>query len=333
MYLDVAMPLALFTVTAAAMLLSEKVEAKLKGAFEEKKLGIRDAVFLVAAMAVTVSLIVFVPQMFVMILFLFAYSMLLFVFSFLFSDFHKAKARLFYTVFSASAFIAGIVGLVAFGSNTAVAYGALAFFCLSGFAFVALMREENRPNGGERWSLAVLPPALFICLYVFFGRTRLWFPYLLDIYGVVFAILIVLYLGSLFTWKTSLIFVTLLTVMDIVLVLYVGSMVSAAKHVSGLMLPVLITLPIFPGLPTDKAVFYMSLGLGDFFFAGLLAVQTLRKFGRNLAVLSVIGMATSFMAFEAYLLNYELRAFPGTLMIICGWLPVVALGKLKKMAA
>jgi len=71
-------------------------------------------------------------------------------------------------------------------------------------------------------------------------------------------------------------------------------------------------------------VLFMSLGLGDFFFAGILATQTFKKFGKRTAVLSVLTMSVSFAVFEAFLLNYRWGAFPGTLMIICGWLPVVA---------
>jgi hypothetical protein len=67
----------------------------------------------------------------------------------------------------------------------------------------------------------------------------------------------------------------------------------------------------------------MSLGLGDFFFAGLIGIQTMKKFGKSFTILSLIGMAVSFFVFETLMLNYAIRAFPGTLMIICGWLPLV----------
>jgi len=130
-------------------------------------------------------------------------------------------------------------------------------------------------------------------------------------------------LGSLFTWKTSLIFVGLLTVMDIILVLFTGTMVSAARHVFALRLPILISVPTVPMILTEWGWLYMSLGLGDFFFAGLISIQTMKKFGKNFAILPVVTMSVSFFVFEALMLNYGLRAFPGTLMIICGWLPLV----------
>ncbi|HVP92406.1 MAG TPA: hypothetical protein VMS94_01555, partial [Acidobacteriota bacterium] len=228
MYFDFAMPLMLFMVALVAMLLNGKVERKLKSAVEERELGVRDIIMLVVAMGVTISLVVFIPQLAIMFIFLFAYSMLLFIFTFIFSDFQKSKARLFCIAFLVASFLAGTFSLLSFGENNMIAYGAIAFFCLFGFIFISLMYEEHRASTGERWYLAVLPPALFLLLYIFFGNTSIWFPYLLDTYGVVFAILIILYLGSLFTWRATLIFVGLLTIMDVILVLYTGTMVSAA---------------------------------------------------------------------------------------------------------
>jgi hypothetical protein len=101
--------------------------------------------------------------------------------------------------------------------------------------------------------------------------------------------------------------------MDIVLVLFTGVMVTAAKQVAGLGLPVLISLPTVPLIVTEEwGVQYMSLGLGDFFFAGILATQTFKKFGKKTAVLSTLTMSVSFAIFETFLLNYQWGAFPGT---------------------
>jgi hypothetical protein len=285
---------------------------------------------LVVAMGVTISLVVFIPQLAIMFIFLFAYSMLLFIFTFIFSDFQKSKARLFNIAFLVVSFLAGTFSLFGFGENSIVVYGTIAFFCLFGFALVSLMYEEHRANKGERWFLAVQPPALFILLYMFLGNTAVWFPYLLDMYGIVFAVLIILYLGSLFTWRVTLIFVGLLTIMDIILVLYTGTMVSAAMHVMRLNLPILVSIPTIPAVVERGSVLYMSLGLGDFFFAGLIGIQTMKKFGRSFAILSLIGMAISFFVFETLMLNYRILAFPGTLMIICGWLPLIIFKELPR---
>jgi hypothetical protein len=329
MYFDFAMPLTLFLVTIVAILLNDRVEGKLKGVFEERKFGFLDALLLIGAIGVTVWLVVFIPQMAVMIIFLFAYSTLLFTFTYVFSNFQKSMAKLFCIAFLITTFLIGVASLFILVENTTTIYGALTFFGLFSFAFLVLLYEENKVSTRERWYLAVLPPALFISLYIFFSRTPIWFPYLLDLYGIVFAVLIILYLGSLFTWKTSVFFAGILTVMDIILVLFSGAMVSAATHVSGLRLPVLISLPTVPEIATEFGKVYMSLGLGDFFFAGLLALQSLKKFGKEFAVLSAIGMSASFFIFEAFLLNYRFGAFPGTLMIISGWIPLVLWKSLK----
>jgi hypothetical protein len=117
--------------------------------------------------------------------------------------------------------------------------------------------------------------------------------------------------------------------MDIILVLFTGTMVSAASHVESLRLPVLIYLPTVPEIVTNEGTLYMGLGLGDFFFAGLIGVQTLKKFGKGFAVSSAIAMSASFFIFQVVMFNYGLIAFPGTLMIICGWLPVVIWKRIK----
>ncbi|MEM3626465.1 MAG: hypothetical protein QXZ25_00365 [Candidatus Bathyarchaeia archaeon] len=329
MNFDVGMPLTLLIVTLVAMFLNEKVEGKLRGVLEAREFRVQDVIFFVAAISITVSIIVFIPRMAIMLVFLFAYSMLLFMFTYVFSDFQKRGAQLFFEFFLAITLLAAIVSLFNSTANIFVFYGALAFLGLFGFSCAALLYERKRSLAGRRWYLAMLPTALFICLYIFFSGTSVWFPFLLNFYGMIFAILIILYLGSLFTWKTSIIFAGLLTLVDVILVLFTGSMVSAARSVQALRLPMLISVPTVPFIMTERGILYMSLGLGDFFFAGLLAIQSMKKFGKNFALISVVAMCMSFFIFEALILNYELTAFPGTLMIICGWLPLTLWRSLK----
>jgi hypothetical protein len=181
----------------------------------------------------------------------------------------------------------------------------------------------------NRWYIAVLPPAVFILLYVFLRGTYVWSYYLSNVYGLVFAVLITLYLAGLFDWTTTAVFGVLLTAMDIVLVLVTRTMVQAASAALSLSLPVLVSLPLFPLIRTGTGLLILSLGLGDFFFAGLLAVQTFKKYGKRLAIASVVGMTISFSLFEAFILTYSVGAFPGTLMIICGWAPVVLVQTLR----
>ena len=327
---DIVMPFTLFAVTMVAMFLNKKVEGKLKGALEEKELRVRDAVLFVVTLAVAVSIIVFVPQLAIMIVFLFSYSMLLFMFGYLFSGMRKGRVIIALAAFVIVGLVAGVAGLTVFGDMDNALYGAVTFCGLAVFALGALLYEMRRAKTGERWFLAVLPPALFISLYLFFSRTTLWFPYLLDSYGLIFAVLIIMYLSSLFKWNITLLFVTLLTIMDIILVLFTGTMVSAARSVSALRLPVLVSLPTIPEITYEGSKLYMSLGLGDFFFAGLLTIQTFKRYGRKIAVSAATAMAISFAFFEVYILNFSVTAFPGTLMIICGWLIVVATTELAK---
>lgn len=189
-------------------------------------------------------------------------------------------------------------------------YSALLFM----FAYVFL---------DKRWYLAALPPGLFILLYFILRDTFVWSLYLVNIYAVVFAVLITLYLGSLFTWKATWIFAFLITIMDIVQVFVTGVMVQAAETGVALKLPVVVAMPIFP--PMDGVTGLLRLGLGDFFLAGLLSIQLLKKYGRKYAVLSAVTIAVAFFFFEIYLLNYLRGYFPATLIVIFGWLPIALL--------
>jgi len=324
---DVAMPLTLFLVTLAALLLSKRVEGKLKATLEEREFRTRDTILLVVLVGVAVSVVVFVPQMALIALFMFSYASLLFTFSSLFSAVNKKRALLFISAFLAASLVVGTVALLGIFSGDFIFYGGLAACGLAVFAFAALLFELRAARSGGRWYLAVLPPALFIIVFFVFSSTPVWFPFLFDAFGVVFAVLIILYLSTLFTWKTTFVFAGLLTVIDFILVLVIPVMAPAAEHVAGLGLPVLIVLPVIPPIFTSVGLFGLqpiALGLGDFFFAGTLATQTYKKFGKRTAIISAVTMSIAFGAFEILLLNTEFGAFPGTLMIILGWLPIIA---------
>jgi hypothetical protein len=264
MIFDIAMPLTLLLVTLVAMFLSQKAGAKLKSSLEEREMTTRDVVFLAAGMAIVISIIAFVPQMAIMVFFLFSYSSLLFIISYVFSN--------------------------------------------------------------KRWYVSIVPPATFLLLYIFLRDTTLWSDYLVNVYGLIFATLIILYIGGIFTWKTTLIFGGIITALDIVLVLVTGAMITSLNQTVSLKLPVVVKVPIIPPIIVEGRWIPMGLGLGDFFFAGLLAIQTWKRFGRKTALLSAVGMAVSFFAFATFLLNYGPLFFPGTLMIVCGWIPIAVIG-------
>ena len=74
--------------------------------------------------------------------------------------------------------------------------------------------------------MAAQPPAIFVLLFrVSLISSTMPAPqqfgilYLMDVFGLTFAILIILYLSSLFNWKTVGLFAVLLTTMDIILVI------------------------------------------------------------------------------------------------------------------
>jgi hypothetical protein len=112
-------------------------------------------------------------------------------------------------------------------------------------------------------------------------------------------------------------------------------MVTTATSFTKIGLPVLVYLPNVPLVysTTTGALLSRGLGLGDFFFAGVLAVQTFKKFGKKIAIVAVLAEAVAFGIWEAFLrdilnvlnplVGREIGGFPGTLMILSGWAPVV----------
>ncbi|RLI17355.1 hypothetical protein DRO54_11660 [Candidatus Bathyarchaeota archaeon] len=181
-----------------------------------------------------------------------------------------------------------------------------------------------------KWYISIILPVIFISLYyfgVFWNIPYLWNIYVIDVFVMIFAILITVYLGGLFTWKATVVFAVLLTIMDIIQVLFTGHMVEVSYTAVEYQLPLLVFLPILPPIYVEQGLRMMGLGLGDLFFAGLLSLQLFRRMGYKSAMFSMVGISISFFIFEALLLTYEIAAFPGTLMIICGWLPAMLSGK------
>jgi hypothetical protein len=197
------------------------------------------------------------------------------------------------------------------------------------FAYSTLLFTFSYLFSKNRWYVGVIPPAVFILLFVFLRDTWVWTYFLSNVYALAFAVLITLYLVSLFSWKTTGVFGVLLTGMDIVLVFVTGTMIQAAKVTTGLRLPVMVSVPLIPPWP-ESGIAMMSLGLGDFFFAGLLAVQTLKRYGKRFSIVTAVGMTISFFIFEVLLLNFLRIPFAGTVMIITGWAPLVIIKELSK---
>jgi hypothetical protein len=356
--LDIAMPTALLIVVTVAMLLNKRVEEKLKSTIEEKEFKTRDIILLVILMSVIISVIAYtsyinpgaVFQNILLIIFLSSYTMLLFTFSYVFSNLTKIRVQLLSLGFGVAGLVAGSACLLGPLQDSFTVFRVAAFFGLAIFCFGVIVFERRKTAvSKEKWYVAVQPPATFVLLFVFFnfihnsGTAAVWTPFLMDVFGLTFAILIILYLSSMFSWKTVGLFAVLLTTMDIILVIGTGTMVQAATQFTGLGLPVLVYLPNIPITlsPLTGAILFRGLGLGDFFFAGVLAVQTFNKFGKKTAFISVVAMAVAFGIWEAFLpdilswlqpiVGRNIGGFPGTLMIISGWAPIIAWKLLSKI--
>jgi presenilin-like A22 family membrane protease len=258
--LDILLPLVLFLVAVAIVFIYTFYEKKVSSLFGGKELRVGHAVSLVVAMGVIVTVLIFVPEIAIMVFFLFAYSVILFLFMYL------------------------VV---------------------------------------PKWYLGVPIPFLFIALY-FLGAPY-WNIYLFDFFAIIFAVSISVYLGSLFTWKTTVAFVVLVTVMDIIQVLITGHMITSGEKVLSLGLPVGIILPTFPYHGGTTFI-----GLGDVFLLGLLGIQTTRKYGRKTGLESIASITLVFLLLLTVLLNYDVGSFPATVFITGGWLTALTARYLHK---
>jgi len=171
-----------------------------------------------------------------------------------------------------------------------------------------------------KWYLAVPTPVLFIALYL----SPYWNIYLFNFFAIIFGICISVYMGSLFTWKTTIAFVALLTIVDIVQVLITRFMVVSGEKMLQLGLPIAIITPSFPSEG------WMTLGLGDIFLFGLLSIQTTQKYGRKFGLASIISVTAVFLLLQTILLNSGVQSFPATVFIISGWLTALAIRYLYK---
>lgn len=165
----------------------------------------------------------------------------------------------------------------------------------------------------EKWYLAVLPSAVFVALYL----SPYWNLLLLNIFAIIFAVFVTVYLGGMFSWKTVLVFAALITVMDFVQVFGTGFMGASAEKLLDLKLPIMILVPTFP----VEASGLLGLGLGDVFLTGLLAIQTSQKYGRKAGFISAVTVGFAFFVFEFAIFSYQYTGFfPATIVVVGGWL-------------
>jgi len=168
------------------------------------------------------------------------------------------ELRLEHTILLVAAIAAMVTVIVFIPEQSILALFSFAYVVVL-FLFTYLM--------APKWYLAVVPPVLFILSFLYF-----WNIYLFNFFAIVFGISVSVYMGSLFTWKTTIGFVSLLTIIDIIQVLVTRFTVASAQKALELGLPVGVLLPTIPFTGS-----YTFLGLGDIFFLGLLGIQSTRS--------------------------------------------------------
>ncbi|HUK84364.1 MAG TPA: hypothetical protein VLU95_00735 [Candidatus Acidoferrum sp.] len=347
--LDVAMPIALLLVVTVALFLNKRVQGRLMTTVEQKEFKTKDIILLVIFMAIIVSALAYAAMInpgaifedILLVFFMSSYTMLLFTISYVFSNIAKIRAQILSVGFGAAGIVVAVFLALTPFRDIYTIYRVIAFVSFAIFCFSVAIYEQYKPSLKQRWTVSVQPPAIFVLLFVFFnviynsGTAAVWSPYLMDVFGLTFAVLIILYLSSMFSWKTVGLFAVLLTTMDIILVIGTPVMLTAAHSFTNLGLPVLVYLPNVPFVySATGGILARGLGLGDFFFAGVLAVQTYNKFGKRTALIAAVAIAVAFGIWEAFLadiINWlqpivgrNIGGFPGTVMIISGWAPIIA---------
>lgn len=251
MIVDVLLPSVLFLIGVVVVFLYSKLDEKVDYLFGEKEFRLWHIILLLAATGIMVTILVFIPDQSLLLLFTFAYVAILFLFTYLFVP---------------------------------------------------------------KWFLAIIPPIFFILLFLYY-----WNIYLFNFFAILFGISISIYMGKLFTWKTTAVFVSLLTIIDIIQVLVTRFTVASAERLVELGMPVGIILPTFPFAGGST-----FLGLGDIFLIGLLVIQNTRKYGRKFGLASIISIVGVFFLFQTTLLNSEIQDFPATVFVTGGWLTSLA---------
>lgn len=251
MIVDVVLSSILFLIGVVVIFLYSRLDTKVDSLLGEREFRLWHIILLVAATGIIITILVFIPEQLLLLLFTFAYVGILFFFTYLFVP---------------------------------------------------------------KWYLAIAPPIIFILFFVYY-----WNIYLFNFFAVLFGVSISLYMGKLFTWKTTAAFVFLLTIIDIIQVLVTRFTVASAEKAVELGLPVGIILPTFPFAGGNT-----FLGLGDIFLMGLLGIQNSRKYGRKFGFVSIMSMVVAFFLFQTALLNSDVQNFPATVFVVSGWLTSLA---------
>lgn len=206
--------------------------------------------------------------------------------------------------------LGGIITIVAFLPNVAVQilYLSSLSYLLASFSYLVL----------KSYYTAVFPPIVLILLYFLF-----WNNFVFNIFALIFACIIIIYVNNIFSWKSLLIFAILTTILDIFQVFGTGFMGKTAVKVLELKLPVIIFLPTFPSSG------FILLGLGDIIFSGLLSIQMVMKKGSIAGIVTALTIAIALFFYEIFSFNTQyFTFFPATIVIVLGWLVGLAISQL-----
>ncbi len=201
------------------------------------------------------------------------------------------------------AIMGAMVTVIAFTPTFAVQIvfvGAYAYMLFT-FAYILL----------RKWHISLVLPAVFILAYVFYPTSLV-----LNIFAATFAIIASVFMGVVFSWKTTLIFAALIMVMDVVQVFGTGLMLEAAQKMVDLKLPVAVQLPTYP---FERGIL---LGLGDIFLSGLMAIQTSLRRGYKAGLVIAAAISIAIFVFEIFAFNGlfgSIRGFPATVVVVLGW--------------
>lgn len=197
----------------------------------------------------------------------------------------------------------GLVGTtLAFLPNNAFQILYLVNLSILLFSFVYLIARN--------WYMAIIVPSIMLLLYFFYWDSLLIF----NLFAVILGSIITIFLSMLFSWKNTLLFTALLTLLDVIQVFATGFMGQIVDKVLQLELPVLIVLPTYPisGL--------IALGVGDIFLSGLLAIQIAKKWKYTLGIFTILIMSIGMFLFELFVFNTGYTAyFPATIVIVLSW--------------
>ncbi len=158
---------------------------------------------------------------------------------------------------------------------------------------------------GNRWISVILPAVFYVCFFFF------WNLKLLNVFALILSFGASLILASAFSWSSSLVFIAVLTLIDVIHVFGTKMMVEVGQKGIQLGLPIMLLLPAYP------AGGYLGFGLGDLFVASLITIRNWERFGGKAGLITSIHV-TFFLGIMIPIVE-RFGALPATIFISAGW--------------